>query len=339
MLAGVTLACAVLVPGFQSPAQELKPGVTLSAQVKNVRSIAFSPDGKRFATGTMDGTIQLWDPATGKEQATLKEGRPRVVCVVFSPDSTLLASGQDDNTIQLWDLGTGKVKTTLNSLGGDSLCFSPDGKMLFSGGGFIKMWDVATGKSKWQLFSPGRSLAVSPDGTTLASGGELVTAIKLWDVSKGKEKATIIEPTAGVRSLVFTPDGKTLVAGGHSLKLWDVATRREKAALIREKRPPDRFGLGTYAGARAGWSVALSPDGNTLVEGGAVVETEGKTPGAVGTIRMWDVKTGKETAKVTLGTGQVFSVAFSPDGKMLAAGGSDEAVLRLWEVIPANKKD
>jgi len=71
-------------------------------------SVAFSPDGKTLASGSGED-IQLWDVATGKEQATLQEGHNGYVrSVAYSPDGKTLASGSDDMTIKLWDVATGK---------------------------------------------------------------------------------------------------------------------------------------------------------------------------------------------------------------------------------------
>jgi hypothetical protein len=73
-----------------------------------VIAVAFNPDGKTLASGNQDGTIELWDVATGKEQATLERHLGFVCSVAFSPDGKTLASGSDDSTIKLWDVTTGK---------------------------------------------------------------------------------------------------------------------------------------------------------------------------------------------------------------------------------------
>jgi WD40 repeat protein len=79
--------------------------------------IAFSPDGKLLASGSNDGTVQLWDPAIGAARSTLKlKGYTNGVwSVAFSPDGKLLASGYDYGTVRLWDLVIGAVHSTLEA--------------------------------------------------------------------------------------------------------------------------------------------------------------------------------------------------------------------------------
>jgi WD40 repeat protein len=90
------------------PKADIKEKATLKGHTDYVFSVAFSPDSKTLASGCQDGTIKLWDVATGKEQATLTGHKDRVFSVAFSPDGMLLASGSDDRTITLWDVASAK---------------------------------------------------------------------------------------------------------------------------------------------------------------------------------------------------------------------------------------
>ena len=116
---------------------------TLSGNMRDINSVAFSPDGKILAGGCdamtryqeVDSDIFLWNAVTGKHKQTLKGHKGSVYCVVFSPDGSTLASGSADNTIRLWNVATGKHIQTLKGHTGNvnSVIFSADGSMLASG--------------------------------------------------------------------------------------------------------------------------------------------------------------------------------------------------------------
>jgi tetratricopeptide (TPR) repeat protein len=162
---------------------------TLKGHEDSVRSVGFSPDGKKLASGSVDNTIKIWDVTTGKVLNTLKGHESSVWSVGFSPDGKKLASGSVDNTIKIWDVTTGKVLNTLK--GHESLVwsvgFSPNGKQLVSGSAdnTIKIWEVTTGKVLNTLKGHEgwvNSVGFSPDGKKLASGSADKTII-LWDLN------------------------------------------------------------------------------------------------------------------------------------------------------------
>ncbi|OBQ21923.1 ribosome assembly protein 4, partial [Anabaena sp. AL93] len=170
---------------------------TLKGHEGYVRSVGFSPDGKKLASGSKDKTIKIWDVTTGKVLNTLKGHESEVWSVRFSPDGQQLASGSNDKTIKIWDVTTGKVLNTLKGHESEviSVGFSPDGKKLASGRNdkTIKIWNVTTGKLLNTLKgheSEVRSVGFSPDGKKLASGSKDKT-IKIWDVTTGKVLNTL----------------------------------------------------------------------------------------------------------------------------------------------------
>ena len=291
--------------------------LTLKGHSDEVYSVAFSPDGKRLASGSSDKTIKLWDTVTGKELLTLKGHLSAVFSVAFSPDGERLASGSRDTTIKLWDTATGKEVLTLKEDLGEvySVAFSPDGKHLASGSyGTIKLWDTATGKELFAL--KGRSgevisIAFSPDGKRLASG-DLDRTIRFWDTATGKELLMLKGHSGSVYSVVFSPDGKQLASGSwdRTIKLWDTVTGTELLTLMAQDRVR---------------SLAFSPDGRRLASGS-------ENPRSRGTIKLWDAVTGKELLSLAGHPIMVWSVAFSPDGKRLASGSWD-GTIKLWDTV------
>jgi WD40 repeat protein len=229
----------------------------------------------------------------------------------FSPDGKTIVLSSD-NTIKLWDLTTGQVIKTLSGNESEkTMVFSPDGKIIASGGydKTIKLWDVTTGKVVKTLSHQNNSiyeLIFSPDGKILASRS-INNIIQLWDLTTGKVIKSFSEHTDLVNSIVFSPDGKILASGSSddTIKLWDVTTGKAIKTLTGHV---DRV-----------TSVAFSPDGNMIASG-----SDDKT------IKLWDVTTGK--AKTFTGnSSSVSSVAFSPDGNNIVSGSFDKTI-KLWDV-------
>jgi WD40 repeat protein/serine/threonine protein kinase len=287
--------------------------LTLKGHAGFVAGVAFSPDGRRLATGSSDKTVKIWDSATGKELSSLKGHTYWVWSVAFSPDGQHLASGSADNTVKIWDIATGKELLSLKGHAGwvRSVAFSPDGRRVASGGDdrTARIWDSATGKELLSLkghTAVVESVAFSPDGQRLASGSDDHT-VKIWDGTTGKELLSPKGHTDLVQSVAFSPDGKQLASVGNDqmVKIWDTATGKEllsfksRASLLE--------------------SVAFSPDGQRLASG-----SDDKT------VRIWDSASGKELAVLKGHADVVYGVAFSPDGQRLASGSVDQTV-KMWD--------
>jgi RNA polymerase sigma factor (sigma-70 family) len=182
------------------------------------------------------------------------------------------------------------------------------------------------------------TLALSADGKTLASGGRDFPLI-LWDVDARKERALLTAANGSpqwVDSAAFSPDGKTLALGDFPdqiISLWDVGAVKRKATL------PESVFV---------YSIAFSPDGKALASAGglqpdafkgywAFEDVPRKAGKELAEVKVWDLATRKARTFYRGDTGRVMSVAFSPDGKTLAAGMRDGAV-RLWDVATGKER-
>ncbi|KIK56870.1 hypothetical protein GYMLUDRAFT_173543, partial [Collybiopsis luxurians FD-317 M1] len=191
---------------------------------KCITSVAFSLDGKKIASGSLDSTVRIWDAETGNAIGKpLKEHKSSVHSVAFSPDGMKIVSGSSDFTVRIWDVETG------NAIGGpllghnnpvQSVAFSPDGMKIVSGSSdcTIRIWDAETGN---EIGTPPQkrhnnlvqSVAFSPDGRRIVSGSDNFT-MRIWDAETGN---AIGKPLKGhndsVQSVSFSPDGKRIVSG------------------------------------------------------------------------------------------------------------------------------
>ncbi|WP_339385303.1 WD40 repeat domain-containing protein [Aetokthonos hydrillicola] len=292
---------------------------------ERVRTVAFNPDGTILCSGGSDSTVRFWDVKSGECLTILSGHTSYIWSVAFTPNGMMLASGSEDRTVKLWDVQTGECLKTLtgHTHWVRTVAFSPDGKTLASGGGdgTVKLWDVRDGTKVKVLEGHNqrlRALAFSPDGSTLASGSGDHT-VKLWDVSEGKCMKTLHGHSGRLTSLAFNPDGTILASGGEdqAVRCWDVS---EGKCL--------KTWQGYASGIRA---VAFSPKGTILASGNED-----------STVKLWDARTNQQLKMITSSagsaitlqghTGWVSSVAFSPDGTMLASASSDQT-LKLWDVL------
>ncbi len=292
-----------------------------------VRKVAFSSDGKRFASGGGEELL-LWD-ATGLPLNTITGHKWMGRSVAFSADGTL-ASGGWAGSIDLWDADTEQYKKRLpdHASAVRSVAFNPDGSTLASvAGKTIRLWDGVTGQYKRSL--PDRSYGGSGSGSGIGigiggfgfgdtSGG--LTGIRVGGITIGFGLGGGSDPykyDPFIFSVAFSRDGSMLAAGkggGHVLGSIDFRDATTGRLLNR------------ITGLEADvWSVAFSPDG-TLASG----STDG-------IIRLWNVSTEQPLNTFERHTSEVWSVAFSSDGKTLASGDAD-GTIRLWNVTTGRLK-
>ncbi len=285
------------------------------AHTGRVLTLAFSPDERTLASGSYDGSIKLWEVASG---ALLWSGwhTKGIICLAFAPDGGLLASGGYEATIRLWDAKLGTPLQEVPHPGAVlALAWSPDGDLLASGdvAGTLRLWQMQpTGSARCVQTLSGhsklvRGLAFAPDGSQLASAGWDGT-LKLWELASGRCLQTLEGHTDRVHVVVWSPDGGTLASGSldHTIRLWDGQEGRSR--LVLQGHSAEVYGL------------AFTPDSRHLLSGSED-----------GTLQLWEVASGQCVRILQGYTAALFDLDWSPDGAQLASAGADTAV-SLWEV-------
>ena len=295
-------------------------GPPLRAGTGRVNSMAFSPQGSILAVGGKDGIVRLWDMTSRRPVGGPLTGLTgAVTSVAFSRDGATVAAGDTDGTARLWDVATHEPvggPLTGHTAAVTTMAFSPNGKILATGSsdGTDRLWDVTTGglASSPLTGHSGAvtSVAFSRDGTILATGSKDGTA-RLWDVATQRPIGGPLTGHAGpVTSVAFSADGKTLATGSSdgTVWLWDLASHQHIGSALGIPHSPVM-------------SVAFSPDGKTLATASSKTPAQQSIYNATGPVWLWNVATHQRIGGALPGdTGPVTSVAFSPDGKLLAAG-------------------
>jgi RNA polymerase sigma factor (sigma-70 family) len=252
----------------------------------------YSPDERLVAGVTPEGTIQVYDAATGRVRYTLRGEKPFWIHAPrFSPDGRRLFASDRDGVVWICDTADGKVLHRL------------------------------TGHANIQTGHPNivDVLVASPDGRWLATASDDRddSAIRLWDLATYQEVRRFATRRGTAWAVAFSPDGRRMAAvgGDHGrasekgkVQVWDLETGKERPGFVGHTE-------GTTA-------VAFSPDGRTLATGGMAPDS---------TVRLWEIATGAERTRFTGHAATIDSVAFSPDGRTLAVS-SEEAPVYVWDV-------
>lgn len=322
---GLTWVFVLSVTFSQTPSfgQNLKE---LKGHKTRVYSIAFSPDGGLLASGSIDGTIILWDTKSWGIHRKIKIRA--VSALAFSIDGTMLAVASYDDIakrfpIVILDTNTWKVSKTIAGHKSIvmSLAFSSNNLTIASGSGdnTIKLWNIKSNKMTRHFKGhPDEimSLEYSPDGKILASCGDANT-IKLWNTKTGK---CIRTHNVSHPCIAFLPDSHAYAIGSNAtVDIMNTKTGR----LIQQYKQPNYGRIS---------NLSYSQDTRTL----AMCGIRGAQRTAVNwSFALWDTKIKKETRSFTARNQIVVRFTFSPDGKSLAWCSLDlgnRNVVTVWQI-------
>lgn len=305
--------------------------------VNRFGTLAVSPDGEQVATAGNEGLVVLWDARTGQPVHVLRHHPGKMVRgLAFSQDGNFIATSALDDTIVIWDRGAGERIYTLRGhgeLGGQrEVAFSPDSRRLLSFGDdwFLRVFDVGTGKALIEH-------AIRPSALPLKSNID-------GSVDLVSDQRLFLSLTPESR---FTSDGRTLVlAAGPDVYGFDVETGSERmrhtldaslngfalsydgtrlATVVRSQAPTvqvRRLGSGEIEHTfpvpdEFSPRLAFSPNGSKLAMAGTG-------------LRVYDIATGREIARIEPQPRVSFGLTFTPDGNRLVAPHADATAL-IWD--------
>ena len=326
--------------------------------------LGISPDGRRLASSTHGGAIDLWDSATGERVATMKGHAGPVSSLAFSRDGNHVASAGADGTLKVWNT-TGDMSAVLLTVPGTGtrpraarLWLSEDPQTFLSGftTTTIRFWNSATGKPSGVPFE---SKALVTRYSSAADGkialGDADGRVTIWDAAAGKAVRTFQGPTKDMNDVALSRDGQWLaIAGQGKAQVWEVQKGLAVCTIDDTPKDSSNLQLGpdgkqlvvvTFRGEAKSWSVpegrvlwttrfsdfglssvCWSPDGKRLAVAGTPLRFFN------GDVRILDAESGHEVVTPLTGHSRfVVSTAFSPDGTRLATGSYDKTV-KIWDV-------
>ncbi|MDE0040917.1 MAG: WD40 repeat domain-containing protein, partial [Candidatus Poribacteria bacterium] len=310
------------------------PSEILLSHESTALEIAFSTDGKWLAADGNDHKIHIWDVSTASRVHTLAGHERQITGLTFRSNNELV-SASEDGTVRLWHVSEEREIRRFKTAFGQvtSIALSPDEQQVVLGvtDGTLRLWEIDTGLLR-RTFRGHEDVVLSvdfsSDGEQIASGSDDNT-VRLWDVSTGSLVETFVGHEERVWSVALQPKGELIASGSWdgTVRLWNYDSPTETVGEDDGSNLP----LATYD--RPVLSVAFSPDARLLAIGLANSEKDNS-------VKFWDVATQDVTEYQEYQELRSFDakskhdLAFSPEGKLFAATGGDNSVIRVWRADP-----
>ena len=331
LLIAVLLLCTNVNSDVQFVVHFFNPPahLTYAGHSDAVSGVAWSPNGQRIASASSDGTVQVWDAASGSHALTYRGHTSDVLTVAWSHDGRYLASGSADNSVQIWNASTGARILTYRGHSSviTGVTWSGDDRYLASCdvAGSMQVWQAADGKRLTTTSSLGSAKGNSPAWNAVAwspVGNKIAAAstgsVLIQDALTGKN-ANNYGTGGAINSVAWSPDGASIAfsSGGDALAIWSVAQKRETNLLTG----------GTNGDI---YATAWSPNGKLIATGNAD-----------GLVEVWDASTGHLLSTYRghvdfypghFGSGYAInSLTWSPDSTHVASAANDKTV-QVWRV-------
>ncbi len=278
-----------------------------------VETVAWLPSGERVVSGSSDGTLRVWNAATGKTVRTIDADKLGVFSITVSPDAKRIAAGGKAGTVREFETRTGKPIHERTGHRGwvRGLHYTSDGGRLLScaDDGAIRVWAEDQDEPVCTLsghLGGVLSVDIAADGRRAISAGRDGT-VRVWDLSTGEQLRLLESHRGWVSSAVFLPDGKRALSGGRDgrLLLWDLATGR----VVREL-------------SHGAWIRSAACRGQLAFSAGDDRK-----------VMVWDLATGKRRRVFDGHVGTIRDLSLSPDKSRLVSA-SEDTTLLVWGLHP-----
>ena len=293
----------------ESDAETGEPRIEWDRHAGTIQAAAFLPSGEQAVSGSADGTLRVWDLATGKTAQIIEGANLGAFALAVSPDGKRVAAGCKDGHVREFALADSKL---LRDLAGHlgwvrSVAYTEDGRLLSSADdGSVRVW--APGGNEPAAVLQGHrggvlSVAASPDGKLALSGGRDGT-MRLWDLAEGKLLQTIDAHRGWVECVLFAGDAGHALSSGRDGRVlrWDLAAGEPVATMTH----------GSWVK-----SLACTADGSHIYSGADDRR-----------VVVWD-STGEQIAEFKGHQGPILALAASPDGRLVLSGSADTTLL-VW---------